>query len=300
MSEFDAFRKELFETEMLLPTGTEGLYLRSGRFEGIVAGINALVTEAGTDQHASPLHFPLVMPRVLLDKTSYIRSFPDLTGVVGGYYGGEAGYSKLVDAVDDGEDWLPHLDLTDLALCSAACHPLYPTLTGRLPEGGRRFEVFGNCFRHEPSPDPARMQVFRQHEFVYVGDPALAEQHRDLWVERALDLHSTLGLKVEAVIANDPFFGRSGTMLAANQVAEALKIEIVSPICSVDSPTAISSANCHREHFGHAFEIELADGKIAHSACVGFGLERIALALLHTHGCDPARWSPGVRARLGL
>jgi seryl-tRNA synthetase len=258
------------------------------------------VTAAGADHRAPALHFPLVMERDLLAQTSYLRSFPDLAGAIQSYSGGEARFAHLLQLLDDGAEWSAEFSTTDLGLCSAACHPLYPTIRGRLPDGGRRFEVFGNCFRHEPSRDPARMQVFRQHEFVYVGEPELATAHRDRWVERALDLHSSLGLKVEAVVANDPFFGRAGEMLAVNQIAEALKIEIVSPICSTESPTAISSANCHRDHFGSAFGIETADGTEAHSACVGFGVERITLALLHTHGPDPAAWAPGVRSRLGL
>ena len=113
----------------------------------------------------------------------------------------------------------------------------------------------------EPSLDPARMQVFRQHEFVYIGDPEGARLHRDRWVERGLEIHSRLGLPIEAVVANDPFFGRSGKLLAANQISEALKVELVSPICSLEEPTAITSANCHLDHFGAEFGIETVDGR---------------------------------------
>jgi hypothetical protein len=37
---------------------------------------------------------------------------------------------------------------------------------------------------------------------------------------------------------------------------------------------------------------------VAHTACVGFGEERIVLALLRTHGFDPERWPVEVRKRL--
>ena len=40
-----------------------------------------------------------------------------------------------------------------------------------------------------------------------------------------------------------------------------------------------------------------ADGEVAHTACVGFGMERIALALFRTHGLDPERWPRRVRER---
>jgi seryl-tRNA synthetase len=240
------------------------------------------------------------MNRRLLSQTDYVRSFPDLLGSIHAFSGGERAHAALLQAVDQGEEWGNHLAETDLALCSAACHPLYPSQTGTLPPEGRTVEVFGQCFRHEPSVDPARMQAFRQHEFVYLGDPDGAWRHRDLWVERGLALHRSLGLDVEAVVANDPFFGRPGELLASNQIDEALKIEIVSAICSSESPTAITSANCHLDHFGRVFDIASADGAVAHTACVGFGVERITLALLHTHGLETATWPLGVRSALSL
>ena len=47
----------------------------------------------------------------------------------------------------------------------------------------------------------------------------------------------------------------------------------------------------------HPLEVKgIADGEVAHSACVGFGMERIALALFRTHGLDPATWPVSVRA----
>jgi seryl-tRNA synthetase len=74
----------------------------------------------------------------------------------------------------------------------------------------------------------------------------------------------------------------------------------VVPICSTEKPTAIGSCNYHLDHFGIAFDIRTADGSIAHSACVGFGLERVALALFKTHGLQLAKWPGEVRDVLGL
>jgi len=41
-----------------------------------------------------------------------------------------------------------------------------------------------------------------------------------------------------------------------------------------------------------------ADGATAHTACLGFGHERIVLALLQRHGLDPDGWPASVRAQL--
>jgi seryl-tRNA synthetase len=136
------------------------------------------------------------------------------------------------------------------------------------------------------------------HELVYVGDPDSALKHRDRGLERGLEMLTSLGLDMEAVPANDPFFGRLGVMLAASQLEDALKIEGITPIVSTDRPTAIMSANYHQDHFGTPFGIQTADGEIAHSACVAFGVDRITLALLHRHGLQPDRWPAEVRSQL--
>ncbi len=107
-----------------------------------------------------------------------------------------------------------------------------------------------------------------------------------------------LGLKVEAVVANDPFFGRVGSMLAANQRESALKFELVATVSSDETPTAIVSCNCHVDHLTVPFGISAAGGAEAHSACVGFGLERIVLGLFAEHGLDPDRWPHETRKRL--
>ncbi len=87
-------------------------------------------------------------------------------------------------------------------------------------------------------------------------------------------------------VANDPFFGRAGKMLANNQRDQNLKFELLIPITSVAKPTACMSFNYHQDAFGPKWGLNLEDGSVAHTACVGFGLERIALALFHHHGLD--------------
>ena len=57
------------------------------------------------------------------------------------------------------------------------------------------------------------------------------------------------------------------------------------------------SFNYHLKHFGEAWDIELSDGTEAYSGCVGFGLERLALALFKHHGLDSVAWPTKVRKR---
>lgn len=291
------FRQSLLAAELLHESEVDGLYHRSGTFEGITSAVQQLASRAGSDLEAPVRFLPPVMPRSVFERTDYLRSFPDLVGSVDTFVGNDKDHADLLQIAEAGGDWTAVLTPAEVVLTPAVCHPLYPTLRGEIPYQGLVFEVNGYAFRHEPSLDPARMQSFRMHEFVHVGTPEGAVVHRDQWLQRGLDTLSGIGLQVEPVVANDPFFGRAGRMLAANQRETTLKYEIVAPITS-DKLTAISSANYHEDHFGGSFLITTPDGQTAHSACFGFGLERVTLALLSRHGLDPATWPTYVRSRL--
>jgi seryl-tRNA synthetase len=291
-------RDELVAAGILVPTASEGVYGRSSVYEDIVAALEGLVGGIAASDGAASYRFPPVMPRRVLEESGYVSSFPDMIGSVSIFRVDNADHKRLMEALQEGEGWTSFLEPSDVSLCPAVCHPLYPTLRGTLPEGGRRYDVSGWCFRHEPSLDPARMQSFRQHDLVYVGDADRARDNRDRWLQLGAEIFESLGLAVEIVVANDPFFGRVGRMLAENQRSETLKYEIVTPINSAEHPTAIASANCHLDHFGEPFGIVTAGGEVAHSCCFGFGLDRITLALLRAHGLDPAAWPTAPRHRL--
>lgn len=296
-------RDRLISARLLIPTGIDGLFGRSGIFEDIIDGIDSMVREAGNAAHgvggAERLRFPPVFPRASFEKTDYIASFPHLTGAISTFLGDNRDHRALLADRDAGRPWYGHLTAADTMLVSAACHPLYATLASTMPPGGSLFDVEGFCFRHEPAVDPARMQAFRMHEYVYVGEADAAQDHRESWTSRGLALLEKLGLDAVPVAANDPFFGRAGRILAVNQIEEQLKTELVVRLYGdLDEGTAVVSCNCHRAHFGENFGIVTDAGDVAHSACVGFGLERIALALLTTHGLNVDRWPSDLRRRL--
>jgi seryl-tRNA synthetase len=286
---------------LLIPTGVPGVYGRSGVFEDVIQRFDRYVTSVGGGDGASVMRFPSILPREHFERSGYLKSFPHLAGAVTSFNGNEHDHADLLRTLDRGEDWSSKFAPTDVVLTPAACYPVYPTFAGKtLDERGNLVDVLTVCFRHEPSNDPARMQMFRQREYVRIGDPASVRAHRDLWLERGQAMLREVELPVHADIANDPFFGRAGKMLAVNQRDQALKFELLVPICSEEKPTACVSCNYHEDHFGHAFDIKLANGSHAHTACVGFGLERIALALFKWHGFDVDAWPARVRKTLGF
>ena len=295
-----AYLAELIAAGHLIPSGVPGLYGRSGAFEGVIEHFERYVSRVGADQRAEVMRFPPLLSRATYARTDHVETMPHLLGSVHTFVGDEREHAELVEHLHDGGDWTASLKPTDVVMVPAACYPLYPTARGTLPEGGRIVDLRTFVFRHEPSDDPARMQIFRQREYVRIGTPEQAVAHRDEWIRRGMEIHRSLGLDVREELANDPFFGRGGRVMKATQREQNLKYELLVPITSEDQPTAITSSNYHLDHFGIAFDIRTSDGEVAHSACVGFGLERVALALFRTHGMDPDAWPAEVRSVLEL
>jgi seryl-tRNA synthetase len=296
----EEFRGDLLEAGILFDAGVEGLYHHSFFFESLVRGIEGLIVRSANTPHHRRFYFPPVMARTTLVATGYVRSFPNLIGSISSFTGGDRELRELSAALDTGVEWTELFSPIDLVTCSAACHSLYPLLSDQTPlEQGDIYEIQGTCFRHEPSLDVARMQSFRQHELVYVGDAVGALRQRDSWLEFGQGLLSNLGLEVTVDEANDPFFGRTGRMLASGQRDKKLKFEISCAISS-DLPGAIASGNYHEDHFGASFNIRRRNDQPAHSACFGFGLERIALALIQAHGQSFDEWPTSVTDQLQL
>ena len=290
----------LFDNGILFESGVDGLYGRSGVFEEVIERFEKLVLKVGGADKATRIHFPPAMARQTLEMSGYMKSFPQLAGCVHSFMGDERDHAELLGLMAKGEDWTVKQQATEVAMTPAACYPLYPTVArqGPVPAEGLLFELVSYCFRHEPSKDPARMQLFRQREYVRVGTGEQIQDFQRLWKERGQAVAEMLELPCDVDVANDPFFGRGGKMMANNQRDQALKFELLIPVTSVEKPTACMSFNYHQDHFGQTWGIRFADGSACHTGCVGFGLERIALALFRHHGPDVSAWPAKVRDAL--
>ena len=229
-----AFRDALIAAGLLIPTGVDGLYGRSGVFEDVVERFDGLITAWGGGDGADVMRFPPALARNQFEQSGYLKSFPHLAGTVHAFKGDERSHQSLLRRLEEGEEWTDGQMATSVVLTPAACYPVYPTLAerGPLPPEGALVDVYSYCFRHEPSLDPARMQLFRMREYVCAGTPEQVMAFRRNWVERGRALMESLGLPVAVDLANDPFFGRAGRMLAANQRDQGLKFELLIPITS--------------------------------------------------------------------
>jgi seryl-tRNA synthetase len=137
-------------------------------------------------------------------------------------------------------------------------------------------------------------------EYVRIGTPDQIQEFRQPWITRAQDIADAIGLRYTVDVANDPFFGRAGAMMAASQLQQSLKFELLIPILSEDKPTACMSFNYHREHFGEVWGLHNRAGEVLHTGCVAFGMDRLAVALFTAHGAAIEDWPQSVREELKL
>jgi len=292
---------ESLGASLFRPMGSDGVYARTALYEDVIERLTSFITRQ-RDPRAEVLRFPPVMSRQQLEKSGYLKSFPNLLGCVCALHGSEATIRTHAEAHYSGGDWTKGLSAADLVLSPAACYPVYPLVAGRgrLPHGGLIFDVAADCFRHEPSRSLDRLQSFRMREFVRIGTPQEIMAFREQWMARAEGLAGELALPCKLDVANDPFFGKVGQMMAVSQRQNALKFELLIPYYEGARPTACMSFNCHLEHFGEVWGIHDHAGAVAHTGCVAFGMDRLAVALFANHGVDVTRWPASARQALGF
>lgn len=301
MSQFSKDRLESITAALLRPTSANGVHGRTGLFEQVIEGLSAYITK-NREPGAEIMNFPPVMGRKQLETSGYLKSFPHLLGCISCMQGSELEIRSLVEGRSSGKDWVDALAATDLVLTPAACYPLYPmaALRGDVPLAGLQFDVSSYCFRRETTYEPGRLQSFRMREHVCMGTPDVAFSFRQRWLERVTGFADQLALPYTLAPASDPFFGRVGKIMALSQVEQELKFELLIPVNSEEQPTACMSFNYHQDHFGEIWGLTTEDKKLAHTACVAFGMDRLGLALFATHGLDLKSWPASARDVLSL
>jgi seryl-tRNA synthetase len=294
-------RLETLGRALFAPTGSNGVAARTALFETVIDALDAFITQR-READTEVLRFPPVMNRRQVEKAGYLHGFPHLLGCVCGLAGDEAEIHAAVARFSAGQDWTDALTATDLVLTPAACYPLYALAAARgaVPARALKFDVASYCFRREATHEIDRLQAFRMREFVCMGSPKQALDFRSRWLARAQGMADDLALSHRIAPASDPFFGRAAKLIAQSQIDQSLKFELLIPVRSSEQPTACMSFNCHRDHFSATWGLTTEDGEVAHTACVAFGMDRLALALFATHGLDLARWPQRARESLAL
>ena len=187
---------------------------------------------------------------------------------------------------------------SDAALRPAVCLPVYRALEGEtLPEGGVTITTSGKAFRYESSnlQGMHRLWDFSMREVIFAGSADLVRGRRAQVVDAVVSLMKEWDLAFRLESASDPFFATVRGTKALWQRTRDLKYEMLVDVGAEVGTIAAGSINLAGTLFGNAFRIRTHEGDPATTACVGFGLERLVLALFSQHGFDPPRWPRAMR-----
>jgi len=255
---------------------------------------------------ARPYRFPTLLPAKLLGRINYFRAFPHSLSFV-------THLREDLDIIDNFartascDDHGLNAPLDSFApipalLSPAVCYHLYFSLADKpLPDGKLAATAVGHCYRYESTNliSLERLWNFSLREVIFVGSKDFVVDNREAARERMKSVFEEFGMAYRVESATDPFFVGEFRKQTAFQSAFQLKFEIRARLPFKESTLAVGSYNYHQDFFGRNLNISLPDGSPAHTACVGFGLERMAYAFLAQFGFDKKDWPEAVRNALG-
>lgn len=246
--------------------------------------------------------FPSIIGGDVLSRCRYIKSFPHSLSLVHHLREDLEAIQGFADEAEWGDSHL-HVKPGSLAqpetlLSPTVCFHCYAWLADSKQTRPRIITARGKCFRFESGNlrGLERLWDFSMRELIFVGPKEFVLEQRQKVIDASARLLDRWNLSYEIKTATDPFFIDDFSQQSAFQRAFDLKFEVRAALpYKPGGSVAIGSFNIHQDFFGRSFSIETVDGQPLHTGCVGFGLERIALALIAQHGLDPAGWPPGVR-----
>jgi seryl-tRNA synthetase len=251
---------ELARLQEWVPTG---FALRLGsRMLALMGWLDAQFVALATTAGAEEMPVPHLIERSVLERAGYFESFP-------------AGF-------------VPH-QTQGRCLSPATCYHCYAKLaTVSLPEPGI-WTCVARCERNEKTEELGRLRTFMMREIVLAGSAAWLRQQRQQWMDRILGFARFLQMEATLRPATDPFFatGAARGMMLLQRIKQ-LKYELRAPVDQRGGELSIASFNLHEEFFSRRFGFRVNYEMPTHSACIAFGLERWALALVLQLGPERA------------
>jgi hypothetical protein len=253
--------------------------------------------------HAREYLYPTLIPGAVLRRGGYMRSFPHLLMFVARLHSNFDVYAAAsrISSKAETDDLLRQCEDTDLCLPPTMCYHTYAQLANStVPAQGMVVTAKGKSFRFESKYErhAERLWDFTIREVVFIGAPAVVSEQRKRLLHEICSLAARWDLTGVCETASDPFFTEDdGKNNSFAQRLMALKYELRLDVGG-GRTIAAASFNRHNDFIGKAYAIGYANEGLAHTACAGVGLERLAFAFLCQHGLDESRWPPDVKVSL--
>ena len=274
-----------------------GFYTLQGDFLRVFQAINKATLRMALAVNAIEQEHPAVWPVRLFKMIDYFHEFPHqmiLCAPVKDDFESRSLFSKLYRK-DQAFETVPMDTLmadASYGLQPAVCDCCYYSLEGARAHQDRYYTTVNKVFRNERSATNRldRLTNFSVRDIMFVGSEEFVLEAREKLIETLSGFLVSLQLNAKIETANDPFFANDSAMKSVFQNAHRLKYEMLAGIPHLGKEIAVGSINLHTDFFGKAFDIRMADGRTAHSGCIGVGMERMTYALFCQHGPALADW----------
>jgi seryl-tRNA synthetase len=271
--------------------GLGGSLLRLFRFfEG---RFRQIAGEFGAEER----HYPVMVPSEVLAEVGYFGHFPQHITFCSHLPGS---LPVLQEVAAQPETLLERLEEPRHVLTPAVCLPCYRQQRGAVIDNVLTLTMQNHVFRYEGTNfrPLSRGWDFTVRDIVFFGGYDDLSRLRREVMQRAIELCRELDLEVTIELANDPFFLDTSRDKAVYQRMGEVKYELLFPIPHRGEFLAASSFNLHRDFYTSVYGTRRANGELAESACMGFGVERWVYGFLTQKGLDPEAWGlPQVSSR---
>jgi seryl-tRNA synthetase len=262
-----------------------------------------LAGEFGAEEN----HYPVMLPAEVLAEVGYLAHFPQHVTFCSHLPASLPVLESVAsapDAVREGTtgSLAARLAAPRHVLIPGVCLPCYRQQRGAVLEPGRvrTLTMQNHVFRYEGASfrPLTRAWDFTVRDIVFFGSYEELCGLRSEVMERTLELCRELDLEVTVELANDPFFLDASRDKAVYQRMGEVKYELLFQLPYRGEALAASSFNLHRDFYTSVYNTRRADGELAESACMGFGLERWLYGFLSQKGLDRSGWPTRVTTRL--
>lgn len=276
---------------------TPGIFYYSGELLKLMSKLDVYFKDYAHSLGASERLYPNILPVDSMINNGYISGFPHHALFISLSHQDTDSLQRVAksQSIKELENAVAP---NGVMLAPTVCHHCFEELKNAPINENVMITSVGKCHRFEgPSAvDLSRTHVFNMREIVLFGSTAWVHKQRIAIKTYSEALFSKWGLAFEVETATDPFFPAGSQKKRNFQAMNQTKFEIKLVIPHQSASISAVSVNNHMNTLTDAYNITGEQNVI--SSCVGFGLERLAFAILSQFGIDPGQWPNSLREDL--
>ena len=273
----------------------QGLFIWREPMSKIMSFIdNAVIKKFSNKFMALEEKLPNVISIDSLAKTNHLSSFPEHLHFISHLeqnLDNIDGYSNSIKSDTSQFKTESKTSNPEIVHNPSTCYNCFAALKNKKITENMAITAKSSCHRYEASNhnELGRLLEFDLREVIFLGSPEYVRQTREKTLELVKLLSEEWELGGSLQSENDPFFTSDFEVKAKHQRNMKMKYEFRAYLTRSNQSLSIMSSNLHSLTFSKAFNIT-CDSWPVHTGCLGFGIERFAIALISQHGSNIEKW----------